>query len=167
MLFSVLPTIILTGITSLVYAYGNYREVLGIGLATSVPRTVLYFLLVPYYGINGAAVSYLLGALIGFLFSLIVSRKHKLNLSWKAILSTLLVPVALGTMLTYFNINYIVGIVGNLSVTYFILYKLRVLTRGDLNNSAQLLPSKLEGFSSTYQVRLIVTWVKIKNNTLQ
>ena len=54
LLMSMLPTTVIYGIQSLVYAYGHYRQVLAIGLALSIPRTILYFVLVPEYGGIGA-----------------------------------------------------------------------------------------------------------------
>ena len=42
MLLSMVPVAATYGINSLVYSYGEYRKVLAIGFATSIPRTVLY-----------------------------------------------------------------------------------------------------------------------------
>jgi O-antigen/teichoic acid export membrane protein len=42
LLLSLLPTIVASGISYLVYAYGHYKQVLIIGLATNVPRALLY-----------------------------------------------------------------------------------------------------------------------------
>lgn len=49
LLLSLLPYAVTAGLNNLVYSYGNYRQVLAIGLAASVTRTVLYFVLVPSY----------------------------------------------------------------------------------------------------------------------
>ena len=49
LLLSMLPFAIMTGINTLVYSYGNYKQVLAIGLASSIPRVVLYILVVPFY----------------------------------------------------------------------------------------------------------------------
>jgi O-antigen/teichoic acid export membrane protein len=80
LLLSMLPTVVLTGVTALVYSYGNYKQVLAIGLATSIPRTTLYFVLVPIYGNTGAAMSYTIGAIVGFAVSVAIANRIKMQM---------------------------------------------------------------------------------------
>ena len=47
LLLSILPTIVAVGIGNLVFSYGKYKQSLAIHLAMNVPRTVLYFALIP------------------------------------------------------------------------------------------------------------------------
>ena len=75
LLLSMLPMTVLGGINALVYSYGNYRDVLIIGLAISIPRTEQYFLLVPIFGGIGAALSYTLGSIIRCVASIIIIAK--------------------------------------------------------------------------------------------
>jgi len=46
LLLSIFPNTVTLGINSLVYSYGKYRYLLAIGLATTIPRTALSFILV-------------------------------------------------------------------------------------------------------------------------
>ena len=55
LLITVIPIPISIMVIQLSYAYGNYRNVLYLGLASSIPRTLLYFILVPSFGGTGAA----------------------------------------------------------------------------------------------------------------
>ena len=47
LLITVIPSSVSIMVIQLSYAYGNYRQVLYLGLASSIPRTLLYFILVP------------------------------------------------------------------------------------------------------------------------
>jgi peptidoglycan biosynthesis protein MviN/MurJ (putative lipid II flippase) len=67
----------------LTYTYGNYRDVLFIGIATAIPRSLLYFVLVPWFGSIGAALSYTLGALIGYVVSLFISNRLGMTMHWR------------------------------------------------------------------------------------
>src|SRR3989475_8720077 len=92
LLVSMLPTAIMTGINTLVYSYGNFRQVLVIGLSSNIPRAVLYFTLVPIYGSMGAAVSYTIGSIAGFIWSAVIAKKIGLKISWKDLVLILLIP---------------------------------------------------------------------------
>ena len=65
LLLSMLPTALMSGISILVYSYGKYRYVLAIGLATTIPRVIFYFTLVPIFSGDGATLSYDIGSIIG------------------------------------------------------------------------------------------------------
>ncbi len=43
LLLSILPLCVISGLTTLLNSYGYYRHVLILGVAMSVPQTVLYF----------------------------------------------------------------------------------------------------------------------------
>ena len=55
LLLSVFPVTITGFMTILAYSYGKYRESLLIGIALTLPRVLLYVLLVPFYGAEGAS----------------------------------------------------------------------------------------------------------------
>lgn len=77
------PATIMNAVGILTYTFGNYRDVLSIGLATAIPRSLLYFVLVPWFGSIGAAVSYTLGALIGYVVSLFISNRLGMTMHWR------------------------------------------------------------------------------------
>jgi O-antigen/teichoic acid export membrane protein len=143
LVLSMLPMAVLTGVNTLVYSYGNYRDVFMIGLAVSIPRTLLYFVLVPMYGGAGAAAGYTVGSIIGCLVSMIISRKIGMHIFWKDLGIIFIIPTTLAFALNYFQINFIVGILTTLLLSYVILLKLRIVTRSDVQDSIDILPESL------------------------
>ena len=55
MLLSMLTITFSIAISTLVYSYGNYRQVLEIGLSSSISIIFCYMVVTPAYGITGAA----------------------------------------------------------------------------------------------------------------
>jgi O-antigen/teichoic acid export membrane protein len=143
LLLSMLPTVVLTGVTALVYSYGNYKQVLAIGLATSIPRTTLYFVLVPIYGNTGAAMSYTIGAIVGFAVSVAIANRIKMQMFWKDLAYILIIPTGVAFVLDLLHVNYIVGIAATLVISYITLLRLRVLKRADIREAVSILPNSI------------------------
>ena len=143
LLLSMFPTAVFTGISTLAYSYGNYRQVLAIGLASSVPRTILYFILVPLYGGLGAAISYTVGSILGLIMSLVMTRRIGMKIIWKDALLILFIPTGFAFTLSYFEINYLISIIVELIASYVLFLKLGVITRFDLQDSLGILPNNI------------------------
>jgi len=143
LLLSILPITVMVGINTLAYSYGNYRQVLAIGLASSVPRTVLYFVLIPIYGGIGAAESLTIGSVVGLAASLIVAKKIGLQIFWKDLIIILIIPTVLVFVLHYFEINAIVTVPATLVLSYLLFFKLRIITRSDIQDSFGILPKNV------------------------
>jgi O-antigen/teichoic acid export membrane protein len=143
LLLSVLPATLTTGINILIYSYGNYRQVLIIGLASSIPRTILYFALVPIYGSNGSAISFTIGSIIGSIACIVICRKIGMLIFWKDLVYMFMIPTALGCVLSHFAVNYIIGIVLAVVISYVLLLKLQVLNRLDVQDSFGILPPQI------------------------
>ena len=144
LLMSIFPTVIMYGVDTLVYSYGNYRQSLAINLSMNVPRIILYFIFVPLYGVTGAAISYTLGSLIALIFSSVVARKIGLVLIWKDLVLVLIIPILVGFTIYILQVYYIIGIIATIIISYLALLKLGVLTRSDINDFLLILP---HGFS--------------------
>jgi O-antigen/teichoic acid export membrane protein len=140
LLLSLLPTAVASGINVLVYAYGGYKQVLAIGLATNVPRTILYFLLIQIYGNTGAALSYTIGAIAGFAISIIVAKRMNFQIFWKDLALIMIIPAGIGLAMNYFGLNYIVGIVITIALSYILFLKLQILTSLDITDMSRVLP---------------------------
>jgi O-antigen/teichoic acid export membrane protein len=143
LLLSMLPTTVFTGVTALVYSYGNYKQVFAIGLATSIPRTTLYFALVPVYGTTGAAMSYTIGAIVGFAVSVAIANKIKMQMSWKDLACILIIPTGVAFGLDLLHVNYIAGIAATLVISYISLLRLQILKRADIREAVNILPNSI------------------------
>ena len=150
LLFSMMPLTVVGGIRILVYAYGNYRQVLAIGIGTSIPRILLYFILVPLYGSEGAGLSFTIGSIIGFIVSLIIAKKIGMKLFWKELFMILVIPLVLSFSFSYFEINFVVGIIISVLLSYILYAKLKILTKEDVDDFILILPNNLaRPFSKT------------------
>jgi O-antigen/teichoic acid export membrane protein len=160
LLLSTFPIIILTGVETLVFSYGQYRHTLTINLATSIPRTILYFVLVPIFGMNGVAISYTIGSVIGFIISIVVANRIQLLLSWRPLALTLLLPLSLAFLFATLHVNYLIGIISTIIVTYLILMKLHVIEKRDGSFFIELLPDKLSKLLITMSSKIekIIDW---------
>jgi O-antigen/teichoic acid export membrane protein len=143
LILSILPTAIISGISVLVYAYGNNRHVLIIGLFTSIPRTLLYFIFVPIFGGNGAAITYLVGSIAGFVVSVIIANRIGLNIFWKQILLISIIPALLAVFLKFVGINYIFGITSTIVISYVLLLKLHIIDKEDIEDILKILPKTI------------------------
>jgi O-antigen/teichoic acid export membrane protein len=143
LLLSTFPIIVLCGVENLVYSYGQYRHTLTINLASSIPRTVLYFALVPIFGMTGVAISFTIGSVIGFIASIIVSKKIRMSIFWKPLALTLFLPLSIAFLFATLNITYIIGIVGTIIISYLLLMKLHVIEKTDGSFFIELMPNKI------------------------
>jgi O-antigen/teichoic acid export membrane protein len=143
LLISMLPMCVTDGIYTLAYSYRNYRYVLIVGLAISVPQTILYFSFVPIYGELGAALAYTVGSAVGCVVSLIISKKIGLLLFWKELAIIFIVPTAIGYFLSYLHLNYILGIMFTIVFSYILLLKIHVVTRSDIDDFLDILPDSI------------------------
>lgn len=143
LLLSTLPISIATGISTLAYAYGNYKQVLMIGIASNLPRALLYFVLLPIFGSIGASMSYTMGSILGLAISLVMARKLRMILVWKDIAMIMLVSSGIGFVLSYLKVNYIAGTIVTVIASYFLFLQLQLLTRSDLHGIMGFLPNRL------------------------
>jgi len=143
LLISNLPLALMGGIRTLTYAYGNYNHVLIIGIAMSIPRILLYFILVPDMGDVGAGISFTIGSLIGFIASIIIAKKIGFIIFWKEISILLVIPVAISWFLSYFEIHFLIGIPAILILSYISFLKIGIITKIDLHKSVEVLPKKI------------------------
>ena len=143
LLLSMVPTAVMTGVNTLVYSYGNYRQVLVIGLSSNIPRAALYFILVPIYGGVGAAISFTAGSISGFILSIIIAKQIGMKIFWKDLALILLIPMGFAFILSHFEINYIAVIAITLITSYMLFLRVGIVTRIDVQDSLGVLPSKI------------------------
>jgi O-antigen/teichoic acid export membrane protein len=143
LLLSSFPIIVLTGVETLVFSYGQYRYTLTISLATSIPRTILYMTLVPIFGITGVAISFTIGSVIGFIASTIIANRIRMSIFWKPLALTLFLPLSLAFVFATLNVNYIIGIAATIIISYLLLMKLHVIEKSDGSFFIELIPRKI------------------------
>jgi O-antigen/teichoic acid export membrane protein len=143
LLMSMLPMCVTDGIYTLAYSYRNYRYVLIVGLAISVPQTILYFSFVPIYGEVGAALAYTVGATLGCVVSIVISKKIGLLLFWKELAIIFMLPTSIGYVLSFLHLNYILGIIFTIVFSYILLLKIRIVTRSDIHDFLDVLPDNI------------------------
>jgi len=140
LLLSIFPYAVASTITVLVYSYGKYRNVLYLGLALSVPRVILYFLLIPMYGSTGAAISFLLGAIICLPVSIIIARRVSFKLVSRELVLMTAIPLLLSFAFEAVDINYMIGIPLVIVSSYLIFIRLNILVRKDIQDFSPVLP---------------------------
>ena len=143
LLVSMLPITVATGIRTLVYSYGNYRQVLTIGLFTGIPRIILYFVLVTFYGNVGAASAFTIGAVIGYIASVFIANRVGLKIFWKDQALIVSVPALFSFVLSYFEIPSALGIPAILIISYLVFLKIGLISKSDLKDSSEVLPKKI------------------------
>ncbi len=139
LLLSCVPVALTSGVISLIYAYGNYMQVLGIGLAENIPRITLYYFLTKMYGGNGTALSFTIGSLTGMLAALCVAHMVKFNINFKDLVTIVGPPFLVALISSYIRLHWLIG--GFLTITFSIITytRLNVLTRSDLREVAYAL----------------------------
>jgi O-antigen/teichoic acid export membrane protein len=143
LLLSIFPLTLLAGISYLVYSYGNYWQVLAIGLGLNIPRILLYFTLVPTYGSVGAAIAFTAGSIIGFIVSVIVAKRIGMMIFWKELALIFVIPTGIAFTLDYFHIIYILGIPAMLSLSILLMLASRVLSKSEVRESLDILPDRI------------------------
>ena len=142
-LLSALPLTLLTGISTLVYSYGNYWQVFAMGIGLNVPRVLLYFAVVPSYGSTGAALAFTTGSVIGFIVSIIVARRIKMTILWKELALLFGIPTSIAFTVGYFHLIFIIGIPIILSLSVLLMIASRVLSRSEVRESLDILPDSI------------------------
>jgi len=160
LLLSILPIVVTSGINILVYSYGKYRQVLIIGSVTSIPRIIIYFALVPVYGIWGASVSFTIGSIAGFIVSVLIANKIGMKIFWKQLVFLFIIPHVLAILLFYVNVNYIISFAVIPLITWILLLKVGLITRVDLQDSIGILPNNI-----AHRTLMIVNRIGTKLNS--
>jgi len=143
LLVSMLPLVVASGVRILSYAYGNYRQVLAIGLGLSLPRIFLYFILVPIFGNSGAALSFTIGSIVGLIVSIVIAKRMGLNLFGKDLFIIFIIPTILAYTLSYFEIHLALSIFVIVLLPYILFIRFGIITRDDLQDTLGVLPKNI------------------------
>jgi len=155
LLLSILPTLVADGVNNLVFSYGNYKQSLSIHLALNLSRVLLYFMLIPVFGIVGGAISFVLGSVLALIVSIIINYKIKLFISWKQLALILITPLGIAYILSVLNLHFVYAIPISILFSYVLLFKFGTITRTDIEDILNILPNS---FSS----QIVRIWRKAK-----
>lgn len=150
LLLSIPPTIIHSGISNLIYSYGNYKQSIAFDSTMGITRIILYFILVPIFGSIGASVGFTVGSLAGLIISIIVARKIGMLIFWKDLVLVLVVPIVIGYILYRIEINFVFGIIATIIASYISLFKLKVITKSDIKDITEILPVNMSNQLSKF-----------------
>ncbi len=142
-LLSIFPLTLILGISTLVYSYGNYWQVFGIGMGLNVPRVLLYFTLVPLYGSVGAALSFTIGSIVGFIVSIIIAERIRMMIRWNELSLIFAIPTGIAFTFYYFHVTYIIGIPIILSLSILLMIASRILSKSEMQETLDALPDRI------------------------
>lgn len=142
-LLSIFPLTVILGVSTLVYSYGNYWQVFGIGIGLNVPRVLLYFMLVPLYGSVGAALSFTIGSIVGFIVSIIIAERIRMMIRWKELSLIFAIPTGIAFTFYYFHVTYIIGIPVILSLSILLMIASRILSKSEMQETLDALPDRI------------------------
>jgi len=142
-LLSIFPLTLILGISTLVYSYGNYWQVLAIGLGLNVPRVLLYFILVPMFGSVGAALSFTIGSIAGLIVSIIIAERVRMMIHWRELALIFVIPTGIALTFDYFHVIYIIGIPVILSLSIMLMIVSRILSKSEVQETFDSLPDSI------------------------
>jgi O-antigen/teichoic acid export membrane protein len=140
MILAILPGQIASGVSTLSYSYGKYRQVLAINITGNVVRILLFFILTPIFGTTGAAVSYTLSTIASLVVSISISTSIGLRIIWRTLVLTFAVPFGLAFLQSYFEIHLIIAAVVTILISFLIFMRMLIITKMDLQDSVGVLP---------------------------
>lgn len=143
LLFSMIPTAIQFGMISISYSYGKNSDVLILGLTTSIPRVVIYLMLIPFFGGFGAAIGYTIGSLIGMICSFKIANKYHTDLQKTNVLIIFCIPMFISLLLKIIDLYFIYAIFLNLVLCYLIYYVIKIMKNEDIGHISKFVPRSL------------------------
>jgi O-antigen/teichoic acid export membrane protein len=130
-----LPMVIISEIVYyFVYGRGDQKSVLFLGLTGNIPRIVLYFLLPPILGTNGAALAYLVGSVSEFVLSVKVGNKHSFSMQFKKYITLTTIPLTIGFLTWLVNINFVISAAIIFMGSFLLYIKIHMFTDTELHN---------------------------------
>ena len=129
-------TLIGSGVTSLIYAYGMYTKILILGLIGNLSRIATYIPLSHLMGGVGVALSYALGAYIGLAAIALICRKIGFNPGFKETVLITAFPLCPALIFHLLRVNWLVGVPILLILSYSAYLKIRILSREDIRDLA-------------------------------
>jgi O-antigen/teichoic acid export membrane protein len=117
----------------LVYARGENKTLLYLGLVGNIPRVLLYFTLIPFMGSNGASLAYVIGTVCQLLFSIRISRSYSLELDFLKYITLTIIPISIGLIMWFTKVEFLIAS-SIIVITSFLFYiGIRYLTEREIS----------------------------------
>lgn len=117
-----------------VYGRGDIRTLLYVGFAGNIPRIILYFIIVPMFGLDGAAFSYVVGSVTQLLLSIKIAREHELVLYYRQYIILTAVPVLIGFAASMIHIHFTFSTIIIIFFSILMYIKLGLFTDSELRS---------------------------------
>jgi O-antigen/teichoic acid export membrane protein len=125
-------TPISSGFHSLVYAYGKYRYVTLLGLASNIPRIALYPFFVALWGDSGAALAYVSGFFAAATAVYFMAKKIGYSVNWGSSLIFAAIPLMLMGAMVLSGLHWLIGTAVILGASILVFARLSLITRADI-----------------------------------
>lgn len=102
-------TIITEMVYYFVYGRGHIRSLLYLGLAGNIPRILLYYITIPLLGLDGAALSYVIGTVAQLVLSIEIAKSQSLPIHYKSCIVLSAVPSLIGVAVWLINIQHVIA----------------------------------------------------------
>jgi len=133
---------IILGYIYYVYAVDRYRDVLTVGLAGTIPRLILYPLMINWYGELGAAIAFSTASPIQLLAVLVNASKINYKLHLRDHLKIIALPCVVSTLMVLLNVSWPIGFVTILLTSYILYARLNMITKDDLREVGEAVLSR-------------------------
>ena len=140
---------IYAGYYSYIYAMKKYKHVTALGISINGSRIILYVLFALYLGAMGVALGYTLGIAIGLVAVAISSRTLEYDVPWKIYGKIIAIPLAIASVLYYFQIHWMIGIITIIFLSVITYTRTNIITKEDAIEitRAFLAPDTINRFS--------------------
>lgn len=127
-----------------VYGKGFHRAVLILGLIGNLPRIILYFVLPSLIGVNGAALAYIVGSVMQFIFSAAVANKELVLLDLKSYVGISIIPIIIGLATWILGLNFLISSLIIIITSLVVYIRVKMIDEVEVKNiTYTVLPTRL------------------------
>lgn len=140
---SLIPLVIVNAVNSLLYSYEKYLMIFLLGLSLNAPRIILYPILVSSMKSLGAALSFLVGSISGFITAIVLSLTTlNFKIRWRDFILISSIGYIIFHLLNMTKLSWLVTIPIGVTLTSTMYIKLKLITYDDFKEIVYaLLPS--------------------------
>lgn len=138
LVLSVPLVIVSEGIRYLIYARGSYKKTLYLGFSSNIIRIILYFVLVPENGANGAAIAFVAGYIVHVILAITFAEQISVRLQYAKYIVISVIPLGIGILLEILGFP-VWGVIILLITTIIVYLKSKLLNESDIESFLKLI----------------------------